>query len=892
MRFAILKFGYTLLFFFHSVLLLAQSQHISVQGKVTDETGKPLESASVVVELADADESLIFGKTDEHGVFIVSMPKHSSATFRISFLGYAKQTKEVQAQDSDLHLSFQLTAAIPIEEVVINYNYNPITIKKDTIVFDATAFTDASDKKLQDILKKLPGVSVRDGKVLFQGQAITTTKVENRSFFGGNTRLAVENIPSDAVRRIEMISHFSEIDFMKDIIASDEIAMNVELKESHKNLLFGDLEAAAGTNKAVNIHTALFSFTKERSFQIIGDLNTTGKSLFSLSDYMQLQGGTNSFLGIRNIGTQGILGLTDINRNHRQINQQLVAGNFQRNWKNKLDLTVFGIFSRVQSKDFMSSNLQYLLLEDQPLEYRTTEVEPTTLMTWLNVRMDYKPSDFEVFNYRMGLQAGRQENAMNYTSQWGDIHARSSIGQENDILNFQNLLAWTKKISPRKIFQGNVSLLLKKDPSQRSLDIADFQFQELLPLSPTENYVFWQNKREQIVRSVLDLQYHYTINRFHQLSPLLQVEWTSSRLDDQYTQWTVAENWEDLLDNGFGNDLTFKQFNISTGLHYKLSIGKMTGKATAAFRYIKQDLAQNSSAVGMKSLIFTPKLAVDYAFNKATNFELGFQGGFDYPTLRFINDSYELVSFNTLTRGIPKLTLERYQTYSANFRKYELKSYNMWGYLYYTKKESAYRSQAIMESTNQILQTLIMETPESNLSANLRFERTYGYFSPYVGLSTTAATYQQVINDQYVKTKHNGGSGKVGFRTFAQKLPTLDLSYEKSIHQFKGATNSEFKSDKIQVDAQYAFPKLFSLKGGYHYFKNRNAQLGTAAVYDILHLVIDYQPEKKPWALTLEGQNILNRKNSISTSQSNYLFTEQQIHTLPQQILVGFRYKL
>src|SRR5690606_6217135 len=137
----------------------------------------------------------------------------------------------------------------------------------------------------------LPGMEVDDrGQVRFQGNVVNKTLVENRVFFGGGSKLAVENIPADAVDKIELISNFSEIDFLKDLLLGEELAMNVQLKKDKKHLFFGDLEASAGSGMHRLAHAALFKYTPQSNISLIADHNSLGKAAFTLEDAFRFQG--------------------------------------------------------------------------------------------------------------------------------------------------------------------------------------------------------------------------------------------------------------------------------------------------------------------------------------------------------------------------------------------------------------------------------------------------------------------------------------------------------------------------------------------------------------------------------------------------------------------------
>src|SRR5690606_19882698 len=99
----------------------------------------------------------------------------------------------------------------------IDYNYQPVVVKKDTLIYDVAAFMNGNERKLKDQLEKLPGVEVTDnGQVKVQGKTVTQFMVEGNSFFGGGTKLSVENIPADAVDKDELIVYLNKVEHMKE----------------------------------------------------------------------------------------------------------------------------------------------------------------------------------------------------------------------------------------------------------------------------------------------------------------------------------------------------------------------------------------------------------------------------------------------------------------------------------------------------------------------------------------------------------------------------------------------------------------------------------------------------------------------------------------------------
>ena len=99
----------------------------------------------------------------------------------------------------------------PLDEVELVYEM-PVTIKGDTIVYNADSFNTGSERKLEDVLKNLPGIEVNDeGRIEVEGKEVTKITVEGKDFFDGDTKVGTKNIPSSAVDKIQVLRNYSEV---------------------------------------------------------------------------------------------------------------------------------------------------------------------------------------------------------------------------------------------------------------------------------------------------------------------------------------------------------------------------------------------------------------------------------------------------------------------------------------------------------------------------------------------------------------------------------------------------------------------------------------------------------------------------------------------------------
>ena len=92
----------------------------------------------------------------------------------------------------------------------------PVSVKGDTLIYNADSFKSGTEKKLEDVLNKLPGVEVtEDGEIEVEGKTVTKVMVEGKDFFDGDSKLAVKNIPANALDKIQVLKNHNEVGQLK-----------------------------------------------------------------------------------------------------------------------------------------------------------------------------------------------------------------------------------------------------------------------------------------------------------------------------------------------------------------------------------------------------------------------------------------------------------------------------------------------------------------------------------------------------------------------------------------------------------------------------------------------------------------------------------------------------
>ena len=212
----------------------------------------------------------------------------------------------------------------------------PVTIKGDTIVYDADSFNTGTEKKLADVLKNLPGVEINeDGRVEVEGKEITKITVEGKDFFDGDSKLATQNLPAKAVGKIEVLRNFTEAGQLRNVTNNeDNIAINISLKSGKDKFWFGEILGGVGNDDRVLAAPKVFYYAKDFSMSLLTNTNNIGEPVLSRRDFYKFGGGfgnLNSQNGTSiSISSDGA-GLGSLQNNQaKSIDAELGAYNFSQ----------------------------------------------------------------------------------------------------------------------------------------------------------------------------------------------------------------------------------------------------------------------------------------------------------------------------------------------------------------------------------------------------------------------------------------------------------------------------------------------------------------------------------------------------------------------------------
>ena len=262
----------------------------SVKGTVSDTAAKKvLANATISVVLAKDSSLVSFARSNSQGTFSVGRLENDNYLLMVSYTGFGTYTKAftISAANKDVEAGIiPMTSNADLGAVIVTAN--PVSIKGDTVEYNAGSFKTKPNANVEELLKKLPGVTVdKDGKITANGQEIKKIMVDGKQFFADDPKLASKNLQADMVNKVQVYEKKSDkSEFTGFDDGNGEPTINLTLKADKRVGLFGKVSAAGGTKDRYDGSANLNSFKKGEQVSFIGQLNNINKQGFGLMDFL------------------------------------------------------------------------------------------------------------------------------------------------------------------------------------------------------------------------------------------------------------------------------------------------------------------------------------------------------------------------------------------------------------------------------------------------------------------------------------------------------------------------------------------------------------------------------------------------------------------------------
>ena len=895
------------------VLLLSgtiYAQSVKVTGILKDTDNLVIETANVMAVNQATKAMDAYNITSEKGEFSLNLKPNTEYIIKAGYIGYAPFEKKITTTKENMTFDIVLTGSNTIETVEI-VKEMPVRISGDTIIYNSDSFTNGTEKKLEDVLKKLPGVSVnKDGEIEVEGKKVQKVMVEGKDFFDGDTKIATKNIPADALDKIQVLRNYNEVSNLKGLENNeDNVAINIKLKEGKKNFWFGDMMAGAGVGDTEDrsiLNPKLFYYSPKYSVNLIGNLNNIGELPLTMQDYFKFTGGFKNMMkkGGSNFGVSsndlGIMGMR--NNRAKNIDAKFGAANFSYNPSKAWTISGFGIYS-YNKTDLQTDNI-YNRTDKLPdgttiniTETRQDNSKQKTNLGLFKISSSYVPSAKMHLDYDALLKTSDQlENQNVISSLQGNIFTEKS----QKPLSVSQNLNYYYTLNDKNVFAFEVqNLFQQEDPFYN----ANLQTQPFA----LSGYNVIQNRNDVnqnrfVKTNKTDAKFDY----YYMITPKSNINVT---VGNTYSYQNFNSNMFQILDNGTQNNLTDSSntndvnyaFNDAfVGLHYKMLFGKFTLNPGVSIHQFNTNDTQLNSSNKMSFNRVLPDFYALWQMKKSQSLTYNFSLTNNFTDIVKLAQGYVFSNYNSLYSGNRFLENSVSQVHSLRFFKFSMFNMeNIFANFTYTKQTDIITNRALLTGVNQVSSSVNMNSnfPQESLTGMFNYGRSFArYFKANAGANLNWSKNNNIRvnpdNSEYIQnTESFTQNYDIGFSTNLKKLPNIELAYDFTINDFQ---NQIYYVDNPSVTLEYFFLDAFSFTSEYSFYHNRNKAKTIDTEYDFLTASFSYQKKDSKLEYKLSATNLLNT-TSLNDSSFNALGGSTNFssyYVQPRYIILSLKYNL
>lgn len=399
-------------------------QNITLQGKITDKTDKTaIAGATVTLILQKDSTKKILKVSDNKGNFQFGNLLADAYLLRISFTGYEKIEQKIALQASNKDaIPFAISKiATELTGVTVVTKAQPVRQKGDTTEFSASQFKVNPDATAEDMIKKLPGITVaKDGTVTAMGEQIRKVTVDGREFFGDDATAALRNLPAEVIDKIQVFDRLSDQAQLTGFDdGNSQKTVNIVTKSGIKNGQFGRIYAGAGTDGRYAGGGNVSFFNGNRRLSLVGNFNNINQQNFASQD---LLGVTSSGGGGNRGGSgRGGFGGGSDNFNVGQasgISKTNAAGlNFSNVYGKKLTLTGSYFFNNSHNNNESITNTETFFNPKNLFSNQTSNSVSDNYNHRVNLRLEYKLDSFNSIFIIPNISFQNNKSVTNFASQ-------------------------------------------------------------------------------------------------------------------------------------------------------------------------------------------------------------------------------------------------------------------------------------------------------------------------------------------------------------------------------------------------------------------------------------------------------------------------------------------
>ena len=900
MRFTQLSF----VFLFSVTALFSQSQSYHLSGTILDQTentGIPLATVSLV---SPEDSSLVTGTTtDLDGGFELGNVQKGPYLMKVQYLGYQTTYEDVMVEkDMTLQPIGLLQEAQKLDEIIIQAEATLSTQKGDTTQFNASAYTTLADASGIDLVEKMPGIMMQDGKLQAQGEEVAQILIDGKPFFGTNVKLALESLPAEIIDKVEVFDKKSDKAELSGFDDGNEArTINIITKPSTRKARFGRTTGGYGTDDHYQLGANVNFFNDDRRITVTGMSNNINAVSYSADPNSQ----------------------DDVRTQDGIINTNNIGVQFNNEWNDRLEVNGSYHYSHRANEGMSHLTREYILPSDSGQIYDQSNTQNNINQDHrFHMRVEYEMDDRNKFIFTPRIKLG---NYNDNTTMDGETHLageplnatsnkRAHDESDND---YSGSLYYSHKF-------------LKKGRSLTLYGNGGYHTNSALGYRTGQN-AYYQNPNPVLE----DLNQQTTLHRkgiswegggsftegFGENS-MVELEYEiGNRIDrSNRLQYDILEDPdlpEDLLhlDTALSNTFESEYLTQEVELGYQYRVEKLRVQAEMEYERANLKNDQFFPAIFVTDRVidaFKPTFRLDYKWTKNKNLELNYFTYINKPSIgqlqNVINDANPL----RLSTGNPDLDRTYTHRIRARFKARNPENENIFYMGVSTQMIEDYiaYSTFIAQEYTPITDEIALE-PGSQLVRpvnvngywNLWAYANYGlpiqFIKSNFNIWTAAGLTHRpgIINDVMNTSKSTGIRAGVSFSSNISEKIDFNLStrgsYNLVDNTLQSQINNTFYNQYSRIRADWVIWKGITYRTDITHRMDTGLADGYNNSVFLVNMSIGKKVMKKDLGeISLKVYDLFNENNNIGRSINELYIQDRENTVLQQYFMLNFTYNI
>ena len=652
-----------LLMILFSPMAFAQQSGVNVTGSVVEQgSDTPIEQATVRL-LNVKDSAMVRGVVSaRNGSFTLKNVKKGSYLLHITFIGYDPlyQPLQITGKKNPVNVGkLELSdGAIELGEAAVIGKAPEVTVRNDTVEYNADSYKVTEGSVLEDLLKKMPGVEVdSEGKITVNGKEVKKVMVDGKEFFSDDPKVASKNLPAKMIDKLQVLDKKSDMAQMTGFDdGEEETVINLTVKPGMKQGWFGNAYGGYGSKDRYEGNAMVNRFVNNDQITFMGGANNTNNMGFSdLASTMfsgmggggGRRGGFGAGSGITSSGNAGL--------------------NFSKEFKpDKLTLGGNTRYSHSDNDARSKSDRQNILPGDSS-SYDNSEAMSRTKSDNFGVdfRLEWKPDTMTQLIFRPSFSFSHSMN--------DNFSDATTLDNERDTVNTNK----SSNYSESNGYNLNASI-----DFSRKLNNKGRVFSATLSGGNSDSYsdgmnrsdIVYFNQTDALKNSIIDQRSRYDNKGFNYRA---YVSWVEPIGHNNFIQatYSISQRKQEALKNVYNQDADGIYNVLDSAYSQSYRNNFISQRASLSFKSQREkfnytiglnlDPSYSSSEnfvgdttlskITRKVVNLSPMAQFNYMFDKRTNLRIMYNGRTSQPSMTQLQPVADISDPTNITIGNPDL---------------------------------------------------------------------------------------------------------------------------------------------------------------------------------------------------------------------------------------------